>query len=100
MLRTSFAPASAGPATIRVSGGSEIVLRQPGAARIQQACGQPALRIRGAAERDRIEVHALKMDWRFVLLGIADRPERMLGLQRDPLPQRGALENADTQSAK
>ena len=82
--RTSFARASAAPVrATRCRRRRDHIAAVRAPPSIEQKRGDATPRIRGAAQRDRIEMHALEMARRLVFLGIADRPERMLGFERD-----------------
>ena len=59
-----------------VAGGAEIILRQSGAALIEQKRGYATSGVRRTAERNGVEMHALEVTRRLVFLGVADGTER------------------------
>ena len=75
-----------------IAGVAQIILRQFRAAAVEQEGRDGLSRLSRAAERDRVEVNALEMRGRLMLLGIADGAERMLRFERD-LTQRAAGES-------
>jgi hypothetical protein len=60
---------------------TQVILREVVAAAVKQECGNATPRLRRSAQRNGVEMHALEMTRSFVLLGIADRTEGMLGFQ-------------------
>jgi len=72
-----------------VAGRTKVILRKSRSAMIEQERGHAAPRVRRAAQRDGVEMHALEMTWRLVLLGITDGPKCVLGFKRNA-PQRVA----------
>ena len=74
-----------------VAGLAEVVLGQHRVAVVEQLRREFAARLRRAAEHQQIQMHAPKVARRLVLLGVADRTERVLRLQRH-LAQRAAAE--------
>ncbi len=74
-----------------VAGLAQVVFGQHGSVAIEQVRREFATRLRAAAESQQIQMHAPKVARCLVLLGVADRAERMVRLQRH-LAQRGAAE--------
>ncbi len=59
-------------------------MRQSSAAMVEQKRGYATTRVRRAAQRNRIKMHALEVARRLVFLGIADSAECVLGFERNP----------------
>src|SRR5690606_26080812 len=61
---------------------SEVIARQAALLAIEQPCSYLTAGLMHPAERERIEVHAPEVPRRLMVLGIADRTEGVMGLER------------------